>query len=307
MSLKIAIVGTGAVGGWYGALLAADGHEVRCLARRDAAILNEKGIRLIQRGSDTVQRIALATANPEAIGIVDLVVVAAKTTANANLAQWLKPMCGPQTVLLTLQNGMGNAEVLTQIVEPARVVAGLCFVCINRTAPGVIENMLPGYIRMAAAQGPIHPNVRKCVDIFSHAGVDCKAEDSLDAVLWKKLCWNIPFNGLAITAGGVTTDRILSDPALRARARVLMHEVQSAAAACGVPFSEEHLERQFTVTETMEAYRPSSLIDYLEGKEVEIDPIWAIPLARGIAAGVPMPELSKLLSEIQELVAKRKG
>jgi 2-dehydropantoate 2-reductase len=167
--------------------------------------------------------------------------------------------------------------------------------------------MLPGYIRMAATQGPIHPNVRKCVDIFSHAGVDCKAEDSLAAVLWKKLCWNIPFNGLAIAAGGVTTDRILSDSALRARARVLMHEVQSAAAACGVPFSQEHLERQFTVTETMGPYRPSSLIDYLEGKEVEIEPIWAIPLERGIAAGVPMPELSKLLSEIQELVAKRKG
>lgn len=305
MSRRIAIVGTGAVGGWYAALLAAAGHEVRCLARRDAAVIAERGLRILTPGGERVQRVALATDDPARIGPVDLVVVAAKTTANAGLAGIIRPMLAADTTLLTLQNGMGNAEVLAAIDGPGRAVAGLCFVCINRLSPGVIETTLPGYIRMAAAEGPAGARVRDTVALFAAAGVDCKAEDSLEGVLWKKLCWNIPFNGLSIAAGGLTTDRILADPALRARVRALMEEVRSAAAARGTPFGQDHLERQISVTEGMGAYRTSSLIDYAEGREVEVDPIWAIPLSRGQSAGADMPELRRLLAEIRARLATR--
>lgn len=305
MSRRIGIVGTGAVGGWYAALLAQAGHDVRCLARRDASAISEHGIRIISPAGTHTQRVSLATNDPARIGKVDLVVVTAKATANASLPDLIRPLCGPETTLLTLQNGMGNAEGLFQIAEPARVMAGLCFVCINRTAPGVIETTLPGYVRMAAAEGPANERVRETVKLFADAGVDCKAEDSLEGVLWKKLCWNIPFNGLSIAGGGLTTDRILSDPLLRDRARRLMSEVRAAAAARGTPFTAEHLERQFTVTEGMGAYRTSSLIDYQEGRDVEVDPIWTIPLRRGKVAGVAMPELERLLAEIRERLAKR--
>lgn len=305
MSQRIAIVGTGAVGGWYAALLAAAGHEVRCLARRDAAVIARDGLRIRTAGGERIQRVALATDDPARVGPVDLVVVTAKATANAALPDLVRPMCHADTTLLTLQNGMGNAEVLAAVGGTGRVAAGLCFVCINRTAPGVIETTLPGYVRMAAAAGPANPRVQATVRLFAEAGVDCKAEDSLDAVLWKKLCWNIPFNGLSIAGGGLTTDRILSDPALRARVRALMEETRVAARACGAPFGPEHIERQLSVTEGMGPYRTSSLIDYAEGRDVEIDPIWAIPLARGQAAGVAMPELARLLDEIRARVRSR--
>ncbi len=302
---KIAIVGTGAVGGWYASLLAAAGHEVRCLARRDAAVISKNGLRILTAQGERRQSVAIATDNPALIGEVDLVVVAAKATANRTLPELIRPMCGPETTLLTLQNGMGNAEVLAAVAGTERVVAGLCFVCINRIAPGEIETTLPGYIRMAAAAGPINPRVEACVNLFASVGVDCRAESSLESVLWKKLCWNIPFNGLSIAAGGLTTDRILADSALRARARRLMDEVRAVSLARGTPFDEHHIERQFAVTEGMGPYRTSSLIDYQEGREIEIEPIWGIPLERGIAAGVDMPELAQLLSEIRERVRSR--
>ena len=305
MSRRIGIVGTGAVGGWYASLLAQAGHDVRCLARRDAAIIADRGFRVITPAGERPQRVSLATDDPARIGHVDLVVVTAKATANAVLPDLIRPLCGPETTLLTLQNGMGNAEVLTQVADASRVVAGLCFVCINRTAPGVIETTLPGYVRIAAAEGPASNRVRETVGLFADAGVDCGAEDSLEGVLWKKLCWNIPFNGLSIAAGGLTTDRILADPGLRERARRLMNEVRAAAAARGTPFTAEHLERQFTVTEGMGPYRTSSLIDYCEGREVEVDPIWTIPLGRGTSAGVAMPELERLLSDIRARIARR--
>ena len=303
--MKVAIVGAGAVGGWYGGLLALAGHEVHALSRRDHAVLARRG--LVMRGRDGERTVRFASASPSGAGLgpCDLIVVAAKATANAVLPDLVRPLVGPHTRLLTLQNGMGNVEAFRAVVPLARVVAGLCFVCINRVEPGIVSNTHAGYVRMAAAEGPINPAVTQCVEAFKAAGVDCRAEDSLEAVLWKKLCWNIPFNGLAIAAGGITTDLILADPALKARARRLMEEVRAAAAMRGHIVTEKHLQVQMEVTEGMGPYRPSSLIDYLAGREVEVGGIWGEPLQRGLAAGAKMPELSLLKQEIEARLRAR--
>ena len=303
--MRIAVVGTGALGGWYAALLAEAGHEVHCLARTDFLAIRQHGLSIRNQGQERRVRVAAASPNATEIGPCDLVVIAIKTTANAALPQLVLPLLGPATVVVTLQNGMGNVEALAQLLPAERIVAGLCFVCINRLAPAVIDTTLAGYVRMAAANGPVNPAVTRSVATFAAAGVDCQAEASLEAVLWKKLCWNIPFNGLAIAGGGVTTDRILADPALNERAYLLMKETQAAATARGHAFEDSHIKRQFIVTVGMGAYRPSSLIDYLDGREVEIDGIWGEPYRRGVAAGAHMPETAKLIGEIRSLVAAR--
>jgi 2-dehydropantoate 2-reductase len=304
--MKIAIVGTGAIGGWYAALLAEAGHEVHCLARSDFEAIRAKGLSIRHKGAERTVRVASATADPSTIGPCDLVVVTIKSTSNDALPVLVCPLLGPATVVVTLQNGMGNVETLAQLLPAERVVAGLCFVCINRLAPAVIETSMAGYVRMAAAHGPINAAVEACVATFVGAGVDCQAEASLETVLWKKLCWNIPFNGLSIAGGSVTTDRILADPALNERAYLLMKEVQAAANARGHGFEDLHIKRQFVVTAGMGAYRPSSLIDFVEGREVEVDGIWGEPLRRGQAAGVPMPETAKLVTEIKARIAARR-
>ena len=303
--MKIAIVGAGAVGGWYGGLLALAGHEVHAITRSDHAVLQHSGLVLRDRQGERVARFRSAAAESRGIGPCDLVVVAAKATANAALPDLIRPLLGPATLLLTLQNGMGNVDAFAALLPVERIVAGLCFVCINRIEPGVVANTHAGYIRMAAAVGPVNPAVSECVDLFRAAGVECRAEDSLEAVLWKKLCWNIPFNGLAIAAGGLTTDLIVADPALKARARRLMEEVRSAAALRGHVISDQHIQTQFDVTEGMGAYRPSSLIDYQEGREVEVQGIWGEPLRRGLAAGASMPELAQLQREIEARLRHR--
>ena len=305
MSRTIAIVGTGALGGWYAGLLALAGHRVRCLARRDAEVLEREGLRLRTAEGERRVRLDAVARDPEALGRSEVVIVTGKATGNAVLPGLAARLAAPGATLVTLQNGMGNAEALAAVAEPRRVVAGLCFVCINRLEPGLIGTTLPGHVRLAAAEGPANERVREVESLLAGAGVDARAEDSLESVLWRKLCWNIPFNGLSIAAGGLTTDRILADPALRERARRLMLEVRAAAAARGTPFGMDHVERQFTVTEGMGPYRTSSLIDYAEGREVEVDPIWRTPLARGKAAGVAMPELGRLLAEIEGRLASR--
>ena len=272
--MRIAIVGTGALGGWYAGLLAEAGHEVHCLARSDHEVINRDGLTLRHKGAQRVVRVASATPEAAAIGPCDLVVVTLKSTSNDALPRLLGPLLGPATLVVTLQNGMGNVEALARLLPAERIVAGLCFVCINRLAPAVIDTTLAGYVRMAAATGPINPAVERCVGIFAAAGVDCQAETSLESVLWKKLCWNIPFNGLAIAGGSITTDLILADPALNERAYLLMKEVQAAAVARGHGFEDSHIKRQFVVTVGMGPYRPSSLIDFVEGRDVEVEGIW---------------------------------
>lgn len=304
--MKIIVIGTGAVGGWYAGLLALAGHEVHAVTPSDYRVIQDRGLILRDRHSERIVKLSSATAQPQPVRGCDLIVIAAKSTANDTLPSLIKPLIEPHTILLTLQNGMGNVEAFLPIIPADRLVAGLCFVCINRVAPGVIENTLSGYIRMAAAQGSQNQAVKTVVDLFSKAGVEVKAEDSLKGILWKKLCWNIPFNGLAIAAGGLTTDKILADPELKSRARKLMLEIQSAAKLDGVPFSDEHLERQFTVTEGMGPYRPSSLIDYEQGRAVEVAALWGEPWRRGQAVGAMMPELAKLKAEI-ELRLKSRG
>ena len=304
--MKIAIVGTGALGGWYAALLAEAGHEVHCLARSDFEPIRAKGLTIRHKGQERVVRVASATPDAAAIGPCDLVVVTLKSTSNHALPGLVSPLLGPTTLVVTLQNGMGNVEALAEVLPAERIVAGLCFVCINRLAPAVIDTTLAGYVRMAAAQGPINAAVAQCVEVFAGAGVDCQAEASLEAVLWKKLCWNIPFNGLSIAGGSITTDLILADPTLNERAFLLMKEVQAAALARGHGFEDAHIKRQFVVTAGMGPYRPSSLIDFVEGRDVEVAGIWGEPLRRGQAAGVKMPETEKLVAEIKARIAARK-
>ena len=303
--MKIAIVGTGALGGWYAALLAEAGHEVHCLARSDFEAIRKNGLTIRNKGAERVVRVASATPDASSIGPCDLVVVTIKSTANQALPALIVPLLGPATIVVTLQNGMGNVEALGRLLPAERIVAGLCFVCINRLAPAVIDTTLAGYVRMAAAIGPVNAAVDTAVATFAGAGVDCQAEASLESVLWKKLCWNIPFNGLSIAGGSITTDLILADPSLNERAHLLMKEVQSAANARGHGFEDAHIKRQFVVTAGMGPYRPSSLIDFVEGRDVEVEGIWGEPLRRGLAAGVKMPETEKLVAEIRSRIAAR--
>ena len=298
---KVAIVGTGAVGGFYGGMLASAGADVRFLFRSTYDDVMRDGLSLVLHESNESFFVEPLHAYRDSsdIGVCDWVIVAAKATANVKLGEILSPLVDENTCLLTLQNGMGNVERLVELFGNRRtVVGGLCFTCINRTSPTVVESILPGYVQFGQVGQSLTNKAREIMDAFAEAGVDAREAASLDEALWRKLCWNIPFNGLSVAAGGITTDKILADPVLARRARYLMEELQQAATAYGVEIEDRFLDRQFTLTEPMGSYKPSSLIDFLAGREVEVDAIWGEPLRRGEAAGVRMPELKKLHEEL---------
>lgn len=302
-----ALVGPGAVGLYYGGRIAQMGRKLSVLARSDADALKQSGIRIAMvdpRRNEAADLIEVplenVTREANAIGPTDCVIIAAKTTVNEQLLEPLSAIIEPgHTIVLCLQNGMGNAEFLARHFPGNAILAGLCFVCVNRTAPGYVENYHPGRVEIGSLGDRWPEAAATVVDIFNQSGIVTKHAEPLDGALWRKLCWNVPFNGLAIAAGGLTTDKILADPDLVVRARALMEEVRAAAALAGHAISDRFIDGQFTVTENMGAYKPSSLIDYMDQKPVELESIWGEPLRRGQALGAQMPELAKLYDELK--------
>jgi 2-dehydropantoate 2-reductase len=304
-SSTIAVVGAGAVGGYYGALLARGGADVRFLMRRDLAVVRADGLRVRQPAGDFTLRPAQVCGATIEIGPVDLVVIGIKATANDRLPELLRPLLHAGTALLLLQNGLGGDALLARHFGRERVIGGLCFVCLNRTGPGEITCTHPGYVALGEFAGPPTERLRNLAAIFMRCGVATEIADNLDEARWRKLVWNVPFNGLTIAAGGVTTDLIMNDAALRAEARALMEEIVGAAGRMGYGIPSEFLEQQLEVTAGMGAYRPSSLIDWQEGRAVEVEAIWGEPLRRARAAGAAMPRLEALYRQLERLTAGR--
>jgi 2-dehydropantoate 2-reductase len=302
---KIAVVGSGAVGLYYGTHLALGGADVRFLLRGDLAAVRERGIvvRIGERELRLPPERVGAFASTAEIGPVDLVVVALKTTANDQLAALLPPLLGPQTAVLTLQNGLGADELLAALCGAERVLGGLTFIASSRVAPGEVFCFSPGWITLGEFGRAVGERARAIAALFARSGVRCEVTDNLREARWRKLVWNVPFSGLTIAAGGITTDRVLADPALAAEARALMDEVAAAAQAQGLSISPEFIEQQFSFTPTLGAYKPSSLLDWEAGRAVEVEAIWGEPLRRAQAAGAEMPRLARLYARIRQQVA----
>jgi 2-dehydropantoate 2-reductase len=301
---RVALVGAGAVGIYYGGRLAQHGANVSFLLRSDYPEVVRDGLRIESVHGDFALPKVQAARRVEEIGPVDLVIVAWKATANNHLETVLPPLLHAETQVLTLQNGLGNCEAIAAITGPDRVLGGLCFVCINRLAPGHVRHTAGGKVAIGEWTPNLPGRAAEVARRFKAAGIPADPTPRLEEAQWQKLIWNVPFNGLAIAEGGVTTDVLLASPAIEKEIRALMAEVVAAARALGLDLAEELIDSNIERTRPMGPYRPSSMIDFLAGREVELGPIWEEPLRRANAAGVPMPHLTELVRRIRARLGK---
>jgi 2-dehydropantoate 2-reductase len=284
---------------YYGGRLAAAGEDVRFLLRSDFAAISRDGLKVESvHGDFEVPQVRAFQTSAE-IGPVDLVIVAWKATANHLLGKVLAPLLHAETQVLTLQNGLGNCEDLAEITGPSRVLGGLCFVCINRLAPGLVHHSAGGRVAVGEWRPGVTGRAVEITNRFNAAGIPGAAVDNLERAQWEKLVWNIPFNGLSVAEGGVTTDVLLASAAIEKEIRALMAEVIAAARALGLDLGDELIDFNVERTRPMGPYRTSSMIDFIEGRELEVGAIWQEPLRRAQAAGVAMPHTGDLLRRIQ--------
>jgi 2-dehydropantoate 2-reductase len=240
------------------------------------------------------------------MGACDLVLIAIKATSNADLVDLIPPLLHQRTMLLTLQNGLGNEEFLARHFGAERVLGGLCFICLSRTSRTAVERYDYGHITIGEFGRASQPRTHEIASEFNCSGMQCKVVENLALERWRKLVWNIPFNGLSVLAGCIDTATILGDENLQRVTLGLMEEVIDAANKCGYPLEAGDASDQIDRTKTMGAYKPSTLLDFEGGNSLEIEAIWGEPLRRAAASGAATSRLEVVYSLLKALDRTRK-
>lgn len=302
---QIAIIGTGAVGGYYGGLLQKAGFNLHFLLHNDYEHVRKHGLEIESpKGNFRLQNVA-AYNDPEKMPRCDLAIIALKTTENHLIPGILMHVIKDDGIALTLQNGLGSEEAVAACVGADRVIGGLCFLCSNKSGPGHIRHLDYGLItlgeyRADSCPAGITPRLEQLGTDMQSAGISVTTIEDLPLARWKKLVWNIPFNGLTVVYNTLT-DQLLKEPESRRLCEVLMNEVAAASTACARPIDASFIEKMIADTERMEPYSPSMKLDFDRGRPMEIDSIYGYPLRAAKAAGVDMPETENLYHQLLEI------
>ena len=311
--VTIAVIGAGAVGGYYGARLAQAGHDVRFLLRRDLEAVRTNGLRVYSRDGDFHLPSITAASRPEELGTVDWVICSLKATALEQARELVEPCLREDTRILALMNGLGVEARFAEWFGAQRVFGGMAFVCINRGEPGVIHHLDYGRISLGNVLDDARENAH-LDELLRGANIETVVAPNLRYARWEKLCWNVPFNGLSVAGGGIGTQTILRDRELRTTAETVMREVVAAGNADLTAANstsrldvDEVVARMFSLTETMGDYRTSMVIDYVNGAELEVEAILGNPVRRARELGLAVPTMSALHGLVANADRVRRG
>jgi len=304
-----AVIGTGAVGGLYGARLQQAGAEIYFLLRSDFDHVRNHGLRVESVYGDVDLPQVNVYQHVGDMPPCDVVLVALKTTQNHLLPELLLPVAGEDTLVVMLQNGLGIEDAAAAIVGPERIFGGLCFVCSNKMGPGHICHLDYGHITMAqysADQTPagLTEPLRYLAEDFERAGVQIILAEDLLTARWQKLVWNVPFNGLSVVLDA-ETDEMMGNPHIRALAETLMNEVVIGAQAVHQrQITSSFVQEMLAATAKMRPYRTSMKLDYDAGRPMEVEAIFGTPLRLAQQAGASVPHLEMLYQQLKFLDAR---
>ncbi len=302
---QFAIIGTGAVGGYYGGLLQQAGFDTHFLLHSDYEHVKHDGLMIESPNGNIHLPKVKSYNNPKKMPRCDVVVVSLKTTANHLLPDILPHVVKDGGIVLTLQNGLGSEEQIADIVGADRVIGGLCFLCSSKVGPGHIQYLDYGLITLGEyhAEGQptgITPRLEHLGADMQSAGISIQLIKDLQLARWKKLVWNIPFNGLSVVRNSMT-NVLVQDSETRALCETLMSEVAAGSAACARPIERAFIEKMMMDTEKMAPYATSMKLDFDRGKPMEIESIYGNPLRAARARGIGMPETEKLYQQLLKL------
>lgn len=310
-SRSYAILGTGALGATYGGRLAQAGFETHFLLRSDFDHVRRHGLRVDSCWGDfTIPNSGInAYGDPSGLPPCDVAVVCIKTTQNDQLATLLARCVKPGGVVLVLQNGLQPEMEAAALVGAGRVLGGLCFLCSNKVGPGHIVHLDYGHIHLGVYQPPsatghVTPaaqHLAEVVEDFNAAGIETTGVDDLRLSRWKKLIWNLPYNGLSVVLNR-TTDVMMTDPETHRRIERLMHEVQAAARAVDSCVIEDRfIEKMLSYTAKMKPYKTSMMLDHEAGRALEVEAIVGDPVRAAEAARCAVPEIARLYDELRDV------
>ncbi|MCU0263349.1 MAG: 2-dehydropantoate 2-reductase [Candidatus Nanopelagicales bacterium] len=310
--LRYAVVGSGAVGCFYGIRLAHAGADVQFLVRHGAQDVRAHGLELTSPEGDIHLDDVRVAPDWTALQPCDVLIVAVKATANsdvlAHLADHADRLLGPGSGILLVQNGIGVEPAYAAVAPGREVLAGLAFLCAQRTGPRSVAHLDFGALTIAAhapdeAPVGITPLMRAIDSDLTAARTATTLDEDLVRARWRKLLWNVAFNPLSVILDA-TTDQLMADPDAVTLIRSVMGEVLTAAAAEGRTFPGDLVEDLLASTARMAPYATSMKLDADAGRPMEVEVMLAEPLRRAARAGVAMPSVAVLHRQLAFLDAR---
>jgi 2-dehydropantoate 2-reductase len=322
--MKVCIYGAGAIGGWIGVKLARAGCDVGVVARGATLdALQRHGLRL-QQGEEVIDAPVRATADPAQLGVQDLVVVAVKAPAMAQVADAVSPLIGADTVVLTAMNGVpwwffegfgGRYEgsrlkavdpegAIARAVPAKHIVGCVVHASCSVKEPGFVQHHFGNTLIVGEPSGQKTARVRDLAALLARAGFDTVVADQIQKDAWYKLWGNMTMNPVsAIT--GATTDRVLDDELVRGFIQRVMLEAREIGARIGIPI-EQTPEDRHAVTRKLGAFKTSMLQDVEANRPVELDALVTVVKELGELTQVPTPFTDALLG-LARLHARVRG
>ena len=323
--MKACIYGAGAIGGWLGMALAQAGHPVSLVARgATLAALQADGLRL-RRPDGTVAQVAVtAAADPAALGVQDLVVVAVKAPGLPDVARAMAPLIGPDTIVLTAMNGVpwwfldgfgGAAQghalesvdaggVIASAIPTPHVVGSVVHTSCSLEAPGFVKQHFGNRLIVGEPGGHRSARLQALADTLQRGGIEVEVSDCIQKDIWFKLWGNLTMNPISALTGA-TTDRILDDELVRGFVSHVMLEAKAIGDQLGLPIDQQPEDRH-TVTRKLGAFKTSMLQDVEANKPMEIDALVGAVRELGQITAVPTPHTDALLGLVR-LMAHTRG
>ena len=300
--LRYGVIGTGAIGGYYGARLAQSGQEVHFLLRSDYEYVKANGLQVDSCDGSFHLDSPLVYNQTEQMPQCDVVLVCLKSINNHLLRDLLPPLLKDDTLVVLIQNGIGVEQDVEQQFPGIQLAAGLAFICSAKTEPGRVNHQCYGQINLGNYSCKDAGRVEQVVADFNAAGVTAGLVEYHEA-RWKKAVWNMPFNGMTV-ALKTQTNLLLQNPATRQLIYEQMMEVIGAAQHLGVKnIDESFAQKMLEMTDAMTPYSPSMRLDYDFHRPMEIHYLYTRPIEIAREAGFQMPKLEMLEAELKFLDA----
>ncbi|MDH5542146.1 MAG: 2-dehydropantoate 2-reductase [Nitrospinota bacterium] len=302
--MKILILGSGAVGGYFGAKLAKGGNTLYFSARgRQLEALRTSGLHIESIGGNfDIQTMASERFDP--IEDLDLILVCVKVGDTRAILPQIKEQTGKDTVVISLQNGVDSVDMLKEAVAEDKIMEGIAFIGSNLYEPGRIRHTASGSVTIGELNGKNSERAERIRKVFEDAGVECRISSKIQNAKWEKLVWNAGFNGLAAITGA-SVGKILSFEPTRNIVISLMREVVDVAQKSGIDIRQNSIDRHISVSEKMDDVIPSMLQDVRADRKTEIEFINGKIVREGMRIGVPVP-YNELIWASVSMIDKRR-
>jgi 2-dehydropantoate 2-reductase len=298
--VKILVMGSGGVGGYFGAKLARAGEEVTFVARGShLEAIRAQGLRIKSTADGEFVVTSDATEDPGTAGSVDLVLFCVKSFDTEAAARAIRPVVGPDTAVLSLQNGVDNEETVGAIVGPGHVLGGAAYVLATIEAPGVITHSFGGRIVFGELDGTDTPRAHRILEVLKRAAIPVECSPRIQRVLWEKYLF------IAAQAGMTALTRcpigvIRSIPETRRMYRLILEELAAVAKAAGVELSPQTVDDVMAAADGLGPTFTSSLhYDLIHGKRLELEALHGHAVRLGGKLGIPTPTLFSVYAALR--------